>query len=101
MSQHNDGSVTIVQDKNAAMGWWGCGGIYGDIESSVSTGIFVNNSYWNTTKCTCCGNNNEAHKNSGKTVMTGTYSSWSADIWQFSENAAPKLIWMSAIHNLK
>lgn len=92
---YNDSSVKIIQDKNAAMGWWGCGGIYGDTANDVSTGIFVNNSYWNTTKCTRCGNNKDAHANSGKTVMSGVYDGWSADIWQFGSDTAPKLKWMA------
>ncbi|MCH5156548.1 MAG: hypothetical protein J1G02_01570 [Clostridiales bacterium] len=92
---YNDSDVKIVQTKNAALGWWGCGGIFGDIGDKKSTNMSVSNSYWNKNKASLAGNNNNFHKNNAKTNMNGTYSGWSTEIWRFSSSKAPELIWLA------
>lgn len=92
---YNNGNVSTLQEKNAALGWWGCGGIFGDIEEKYKNKIEVSNSYWNTSKSELYGNNGEFHGNeTRKTVMTGNYANWQSEIWIFSNNASPKLRWL-------
>lgn len=91
---YNNGDVKIIQIKNAALGWWGCGGLFGDIDNKISNNISVSNSFWNKNKTSLSGNSSNYHKNNSKTNMNGAYTGWSTNIWKFSSSKAPELIWL-------
>ena len=90
---YNDSEVKIIQDKNAAMGWWGCGGIFGDISGNVSSNIRLERTFWNKQKGKLAGNNKSFHNDNGVDSITGTIQGWSTDIWQFYSDHAPQLKW--------
>lgn len=92
---YNDSSVKLEWTGVATGGWQGCGGIYGDIENGVGSNINVTNSCWNSKKCSIYGNNAKGHSKGSKTDMSGIYKDWSSDIWQFSNEFAPRLKWMN------
>lgn len=92
---YNDSTVKTIQEKNAALGWWGCGGLVGDIYNKESSNINISNSYWNSNKADRYGNNASLHAaSSAKTNMSGVYTGWAEEIWQFSDSETPKLKWM-------
>lgn len=91
---YNDSSVELKWTVVATGGWYGRGGIIGDIEDRVSDNLTVENCWWNSSKCSLKGNADQYQKNSGKSDMTGTYANWSTDVWSFSSHSAPQLVWI-------
>ena len=91
---YNDSNVELEWLGVSSYGWYGKGGILGDIENNVSDNLSVVDCWWNSSKCSLSGNADQYQKNSGKSNMTGTYPNWSTDIWSFSNDSAPQLIWV-------
>lgn len=92
---YNNGTVETKQEKNAALGWWGCGGLFGDINENYNKNIQIQYSYWNTNLSELYGNNEKWHgSDTRKANMTGTYNTWSSSIWEFSVSSAPRLKWI-------
>lgn len=97
---YNVGSVSIPMDSGIALpgfgSWWSNGGIFGFGGSGgVKTNILLQNSYWEKGKSQLVGSNTSSmQKNFGKTDMTGTYAGWSTEIWRFSNEDSPRLLWM-------
>ncbi|MBD5086863.1 MAG: hypothetical protein HDT32_05875 [Clostridiales bacterium] len=91
---YNNSVVRIIQEKNAALGWWGVGGLVGDIANQIYTRISVEESYWNDT-VELAGYNSRYHEGNSKTNMNGIYPNWSSEIWILSAHHAPILKWLS------
>lgn len=92
---YNDSKVDLQWTGVSTGGWFGRGGLVGDIEKGYSENININHSYWNSVKCKPSGNNSKYHKNNGKTSMAGVFEDWPTDIWVFSSSKAPRLKWQN------